>query len=162
MAKEEIGQILKELRLSCGKTQKEVAELLGRKQQIVGHWETGYSQPDANTLFTLCDIYGTTVDAAFGFKKSNMNISRKDIELLQKYHYLDDHGREMVDFTLEKEWERSTADAKEKVEAGNIISMLKEPEPDYLAPNAAHPDDDSTPEERQAGDAIMTDDSEWE
>ena len=56
MTKTEIGSILKELRVSSGKTQKEVAELLGRKQQIVGHWETGYSQPDANTLFTLCDI----------------------------------------------------------------------------------------------------------
>lgn len=109
MTKEEIGQILKELRLSCGKTQKEVAELLGRKQQIVGHWETGYAQPDANTLFTLCDIYGTTVDAAFGFKKADLTISKKDIELLQKYQDLDDYGRETIDIALVRETERVTA-----------------------------------------------------
>ncbi len=68
ITKEEIGAILKSLRLSAGKTQKEVAELIGRNQQIVGHWETGYSQPDANTLFELCSLYGTTVDRAFGFE----------------------------------------------------------------------------------------------
>ncbi|WP_369809094.1 hypothetical protein, partial [uncultured Clostridium sp.] len=26
-------------------TQQEVADKIGRKQPIVGHWETGYSQP---------------------------------------------------------------------------------------------------------------------
>ena len=57
MTKEEIGLVLKELRTSCGMTQKEVAEKIGRTQQIVGHWETGYAQPDANTLFTLCNSY---------------------------------------------------------------------------------------------------------
>ena len=56
MTKEEIGAVLKGLRTDSGKTQKEVAEILGRTQQIIGHWETGYSQPDANTLFRLCEI----------------------------------------------------------------------------------------------------------
>ena len=50
MTKKEIGEKLKAKRISCGMTQQEVAEKIGRKQPIVGHWETGYSQPDANTL----------------------------------------------------------------------------------------------------------------
>lgn len=72
MDKKEIGSILKGLREKSGKTQKEVAELLGRKQQVVGHWETGYAQPDANTLFLLCKIYDADLNEAFGFgnKKS--------------------------------------------------------------------------------------------
>lgn len=101
MTKEEIGSILKQLRIASGKTQKEVAEILGRKQQIVGHWETGYSQPDANTLFTLCEIYGTTVDSAFGFKKTN--ISFHDFKLLEKYNDLDDYGKETINIALERE-----------------------------------------------------------
>lgn len=151
MTKEEIGQILKELRLSCGKTQKEVAELLGRKQQIVGHWETGYSQPDANTLFILCDIYGTTVDAAFGFKKSDITISGKDIDLLQKYHSLDDHGREMVDFTLEKEYERSVTETK-----SDKVVVIKE-DNGYLAPDAAHKLPNASSEDKQYDEDIMND-----
>lgn len=126
MTKEEIGQILKELRLSCGKTQKEVAELLGRKQQIVGHWETGYAQPDANTLFTLCDIYGTTVDAAFGFKKANLTISKKDVELLQKYQDLDDYGRETIDIVLEREIQRVKALSDKGEKITELSEKIKE------------------------------------
>lgn len=44
---------------------------------------------------------------------------------IKKYRTLDAHGKEMVDFTLQKEWERSTADAQDK---------------DYLLPRAAHND----------------------
>ena len=60
-----------------------------------------------------------------------LSIAEKDH--INKYRSLDTHGKEMVDFTLQKEWERSTADAQ-----GNTISLVKEPEPDYLVPNAAH------------------------
>ena len=69
MTKQEIGQILRAAREAKGMTQKQAAEMLGRRQQIVGHWETGYAQPDANTLFELCDIYGISIDEAFGKTK---------------------------------------------------------------------------------------------
>lgn len=152
MTKEEIGQILKELRLSCGKTQKEVAELLGRKQQIVGHWETGYSQPDANTLFTLCDIYGTTVDAAFGFKKSDIIIARNDINLLQKYRALDSHGKDMVDTVLEKEHSRCL-----ELQNAKVTPFVGEASTDYLSVNAAHErtDTDFTDEDRQSDEDML-------
>ena len=39
MTKKEIGEKLKAKRISCGMTQQEVAEKIGRKQPIVGHWE---------------------------------------------------------------------------------------------------------------------------
>lgn len=107
MTKEEIGYVLKQLRISCGMTQKEVAEKIGRKQQIIGHWETGYSQPDANTLFTLCDIYGTSVDEAFGFKKENVSIAKKDINLLNRFHSLDSFGQETVNMILDRELNRT-------------------------------------------------------
>lgn len=106
MTKEEIGKILKNLRISSGMTQKEVAERLGRKQQIIGHWETGYSQPDANTLFVLCDIYGTSVDEAFGFTKNPKNIAKVNLEILEKYESLDDFGKEFVKIVLNREVKR--------------------------------------------------------
>lgn len=135
MTKEEIGSVLKGLRINNGKTQKEVAEILGRTQQIIGHWETGYSQPDANTLFKLCEIYGTTVDEAFGFKKENLLVTKKDIDILRKYHNLDPHGREMVDFILEKECERSKALEEQKEEIDNNIVEMQS----HLKTNAARP-----------------------
>lgn len=105
MTREEIGSVLRQLRISSGKTQKEVAEIIGRTQQIVGHWETGYSQPDANTLFTLCDIYGATVDEAFGFKKHTL--SQEDLKLLKKYRSLDLYGQETINIVLDRESSRT-------------------------------------------------------
>lgn len=149
MTKEEIGSVLKGLRIDNGKTQKEVAEILGRTQQIIGHWETGYSQPDANTLFKLCEIYGTTVDEAFGFKREKLLVTKKDIEILRKYHDLDLHGREMVDFTLEKEYERSKALSEQ--ENNNIVEM-----PSHLEVNAAHHSKgEFTDEERQEDEDML-------
>lgn len=51
---------------------------------------------------------------------------------IEKYRTLDAHGKEMVDFTLQKEWERSTADTQDK---------------DYLLPRAAHNDYINEPDE---------------
>lgn len=106
MTKEEIGLVLKELRVSCNMTQKEVAEKIGRTQQIVGHWETGYAQPDANTLFTLCSIYGVTVDDAFGFQRKE-SISKEDYERIRKYKLISDYsldGAVVVDTVLDREY----------------------------------------------------------
>jgi len=129
MTREEIGAVLKELRIASGKTQKEVAEIIGRKQQIVGHWETGYSQPDANTLFSLCEIYGTTVDEAFGFKKENVYITKRDISLLDKFHFLDAYGQETINIMLDREYER----VKSLNEKDNcIIELNKATLPRYV------------------------------
>lgn len=53
------------------------------------------------------------IDAGFETLKSK-NISAEDIiarnhdkKMVKKYHLLDDHGKEIVDFILEKEYERS-------------------------------------------------------
>lgn len=68
MTKEEIAKILKQLRIKAGLTQMQAAAKINRKQQTLASWETGQSQPDANTLFVLCAMYGVSVDEAFGFK----------------------------------------------------------------------------------------------
>lgn len=72
MTKQEIGQVLRAAREAKGFTQKQVAEKLGRKQQVIGHWETGYAQPDANTLFELCDLYEISIDEAFGSRRKGI------------------------------------------------------------------------------------------
>lgn len=103
MTKEEIGEKLRAKRISCGMTQQEVAEKIGRKQPIIGHWETGYSQPDANTLFRLCDIYGTTVDDVFGFSPKE-NFTKSEYEHIKKYRFISTHSPDcanMVDTVLD-------------------------------------------------------------
>lgn len=76
---------------------------------------------------------------------------------IQKYRKLDAHGKEMVDFTLLKEWERSTALAEKEIKV--IPMAVKEDMPDYLKPNAAHDrtDIELTDEMRHYDDNIMDD-----
>ena len=75
---------------------------------------------------------------------------------IQKYRDLDLHGKEMVDFTLLKEWERSTA---EKPKANNLVPMAVREDATYV--NAAHADDyASAPEElKQLEEDIMDDEN---
>lgn len=135
MTKEEIGAKLKAKRISCGMTQQEVAEKIGRKQPIVGHWETGYSQPDANTLFLLCDIYGTTVDDVFGFQK-NSDLSTAEYDHIKKYRSLDAFGKERIDYELKKECER----VQEIEELKKKSKRVKKPESENVSDTVQNAD----------------------
>lgn len=95
MTKQEIGAILMRLREKSGKSREEVAELLGKSVKTVGHWETGYAQPDANTLFLLCTIYDADLSTSFGFSPTKKEppaqggeLSDKDIRLLNWFRSL--------------------------------------------------------------------------
>ena len=162
MTKEEIEAKLKAKRISCGMTQQEVADKIGRKQPIVGHWETGYSQPDENTLFILCDLYGTTVDDVFGFKKEHPSLSKRDKEVLKKYNDLDSFGKETIDIALDRETNRVTSLKKrdkriEELETSQATVIDIQP---HLEVNAAHArtDIDVTDEMIKHDDDIMDDD----
>lgn len=96
MTKQEIGQILKSAREAKGLTQKQVADTIGRRQQIVGHWETGYAQPDANTLFELCDLYGISVDEAFGKRTQKEEISQEALDVARAFMKADEITKELV------------------------------------------------------------------
>lgn len=108
MTKEEIGVVLKSARERRGLTQLQVAETLGKRQQTIGNWETGYAQPDANTLFALCDLYNISIDDAFGGGR-HVVVSSSEKEHLEKYRTLDDHGKRVVDFLLNEEAARVAA-----------------------------------------------------
>jgi len=49
-------QIFKKTREQSGYTQKDVAKLISKAQQTVASWKIEQSQPDTNTLFSLCKI----------------------------------------------------------------------------------------------------------
>lgn len=103
---------LRERREQLGLTQSEVASLLGITPGAVGNYENGVSTPKADILFKVFDAL--KCDANYLFQDEMKNLVQEDVatplemeSLVKKYRALDEHGREMVDFTLQKEWERS-------------------------------------------------------
>ena len=104
MTKKEIAERLRSARVAAGMTQVQAADAIGRKQQTLASWEVGQSQPDANTLFELCRIYGASVDEAFGFKLEDKEKSPAELpagEVLYNFLY-QKYGRPPTLEELEK------------------------------------------------------------
>ncbi|HJB15236.1 MAG TPA: helix-turn-helix transcriptional regulator [Candidatus Blautia excrementipullorum] len=154
---------LKEGRLNKGLKQSDVTRLIGIKNTTLSNYENGNTEPDMDTFLKLCRLYDLNYSEllgdAYGYKVPgcSFDIRSSDIKMISKYHRLDDHGKEMVNIVLEKEYERSVALADQK--ADNIIKMDS-----HIQPKAAHArtDIEVTEEMNQHDDDIMSDDSEWE
>lgn len=150
---------LKNARTNQGLKQQDVAEQLGIKANTISNWEKGRTEPDIDTFVKLCDIYqldcASLLSEVYAFNRISKDITLPEYEHIKKYRDLDDHGREMVDFTLTKEYERSIALAKEKESMSNVMEF-----PEHLIANAANAKN-PTEEQKQHADSIMTDDSEW-
>lgn len=61
-----IGNNIKQLRLSMNKTQKEVCDICGFKQGYYTGWENNKYMPGADSLIKLADCFGCSVDYILG------------------------------------------------------------------------------------------------
>ncbi len=64
-----LGDRIKECRQKSGMSQEKVAELIGVSRQAVTKWEADISMPNTENLFTLAEIFGTTVDSLMNGEK---------------------------------------------------------------------------------------------
>lgn len=156
MASKEFSDRLKKLRKLAGYSQKEVYEHFNIPQSTFSSWEVGKSEPSGEMLIQLCEFYKCDMMKEFSDINKDM-VTNIDLSLLEKYHALDEHGKEMVDFTLEKEYERSVA---EKKKTDNIVPMTVKETSTYEV-NAAHADDYmSAPDElKKLEEDIMDDEN---
>lgn len=154
---------LKKGRLDKGLKQSDVSKKTGIKNTTLSNYENGVTEPDMDTFLALCELYEldfvSLMEEAYGIKVpgKNFHIKPSEMELLKRYNDLDEHGKEMVDFTLEKEYERSVA---EKKKSDNIVPMTVRESSDYEV-NAAHADDYmGAPDElKQLEEDIMDDEN---
>lgn len=56
---------LEAARVNAGRTQKEVAESMGKSLSTIKNWENGRSFPDAVEFRRLCELYKVPTDAIF-------------------------------------------------------------------------------------------------
>lgn len=151
---------LKKGRLDKGLKQSDVSKKTGIKNTTLSNYENGVTEPDMDTFLALCELYEldfvSLMEEAYGIKVpgKNFHIKPSEMELLKRYNDLDPHGKEMVDFTLEKEYERSVA---EKKKTDNIVPMTVKETSNYEV-NAAHADDYmSAPDELKTAEEKMLD-----
>lgn len=111
--KKNISKNIGKYRDLAGLSQKELAKKLGVVPSRISNWETGANCPTIDILFEVCEILNVSINDIYGiYPDSKFILEYEEQELIKKYRILDKHGKKMVDFTLQEEWERS----KEKKE----------------------------------------------
>lgn len=148
MASKEFSDRLKKLRKLAGYSQKEVYEHFNIPQSTFSSWEVGKSEPSGEMLIQLCEFYKCDMMKEFSGINKDM-VTNIDLSFLEKYHALDEHGKEMVDFTLEKEYERSIAGKK------NIIDLPLVAKENGLKVDAAHNMDNTSNADQEFDNSIM-------
>ena len=145
------GKRLTQLREENGyNTRKKFAEKLSIPETTLRNYETDAREPGHTFLKQMSDFFNVSADYLLGLteereKFSSHQLKSSEIDHIKKYRELDPHGKKMVDFTLQEEWERSTTvqDPESKV----VPMAVKEDAPDYLTVQAAHNDAETTDEE---------------
>lgn len=113
------GKRLKKARTEKRMTQKQLADLLSVKHNSISNWENDINKPDPDTIELICGILEITPN--FLLATSTEAFSPAEKLIIKKYRELDPHGKKMVDFTLQEEWERSK---EEKETVQNLPTKL--------------------------------------
>lgn len=105
-----IGKRIKEARTALNMTQEDLAKLLGVTKGAVANYENETSHPKEPIMYKMFDALH--VDANYLFQDVvNIPVHKNDVTLsefdhIKRYRDLDEHGRDMVDTVLEKEYSR--------------------------------------------------------
>lgn len=142
------GERLIALRKEKGYTRESFAEFLGISKYTLRNYELSVNEPGSSFLKQISNIFNVSMDYLMGVTDEpevlkEFRLRPSEAEHIKKYRILDEHGKEMVDFTLLKEWERVKADIEE---AQPSIKEFRE-EPNYLSLGAAHNEGPQTKEE---------------
>lgn len=99
---------IKEARLKKGYTQEQLAREIGVAKSTVTGYEKGNSEPSIETIIKI--MVALDIDANYLWQDEcdfPVKVSYDEIEHIKKYRNLNDHGKEIVDFILEKEYQNS-------------------------------------------------------
>lgn len=164
MAKK-IGDTLRESRIKAGISVEQISSILSQKGykasiKTIYSWENGNSSPGPDALLEMCDIYKINdILTTFGYngyrEDGSLQPNLNEIELIEKYRDLDNHGKEIVDYILLKEQERSKQLREDHIynfesnpllvaESATNYDTKEDPDPSIIQPHtiAAHFDGD--------------------
>ena len=107
-----VGQRIIALRKEKGLTRIALAEKLGIPQTTLRNYENGLREPGHFFLIDVAKQFNVSIDFLLGLSAeknqpiSGFKITPAEQEHIKKYRDLDDHGKDMVDTVLDKEYTR--------------------------------------------------------
>lgn len=120
---------IKQARIQKHFTQEQLAEKIGVAKSTLTGYEKGNREPNISTLMKIMEAL--QIDANYLYQDemgvfSELVVSLKERDFLNKYKGLDEHGKKMVEFTLTEEFNRCEAQ-KQKVDDDNVIPYPQYP-----------------------------------
>ncbi len=113
-----MGKMIKDLRLSRGLTQQELADILGVSDKAVSKWETGGGYPDISMLPEIAKVFSVNIDYLLTGKEP-VPMTLSEFEHLAKYgdellytslksknhlfSVYNEYGKELMDYILQYE-----------------------------------------------------------
>lgn len=98
------GEKIRESRIALKLTQKQLADKIGAKHNSISDWENDKNKPDPNTIELLCGVLNISPNYLLNSNSDDFSLYEK--ELIKKYRALDEHGKELIDSILDKEYQR--------------------------------------------------------
>ena len=97
--------------------QSDLAREIGVTPNAISNYETGLNFPKEEVLLKIFDVLEITPNFLFqdSFNDKNLSFTKYELEIIKKYRSLDDHGKELVDTILDKEYERCNPGEEEMV-----------------------------------------------
>lgn len=97
-----IGDNIKQIRITRGLTQAQLADRVNVSEKTVSSWEVNRTEPKS----TLYDSIAKALSCDVGELVDGTKISPEDSFMLKKYHSLDDYGKRNVLAILNNEFDR--------------------------------------------------------
>lgn len=99
------GERLKESRNKAGLTQQKLADEIGVAKSTIAGYESGTREPDFFKIKKIVETLSIDADYLLGTDRKK-HISEFDYNILEKFHSLDDCGRETMEILLDHELKR--------------------------------------------------------
>ena len=133
----EMGKKIYNLRVQKGLTLEELGNMVGVGKSTVRKWENGMiANMKRDKILKVSEALDTTPAYLLGWDEEDhanaIFLNPEEQDYIKKYRNLDSHGKEMVDFTLRKEWERSIAVLKTE---DSVVTTTQKTKAHYI--NAA-------------------------
>lgn len=134
-----ISERIKLLRQEIDLSKEELGKELGVTPMTIRNWESGVKTPSTKSVEDLSRLFNVSTDYLIGVsvfrESSNLNMSKKEIDLISNYRELDYYGQMLVDKVCSVEIDRVRSYRKPFISA--TPSFLGRFIPLYINPSAA-------------------------
>jgi len=104
-----MGERLKAAREHAGLYQERLAELIGvTSGRVISNWEKNIARPDADKMVRICSVLDISPSYLLGYDSGSEYLEPDEQAVLRKYRELDDHGKDIINILIDKEYQRSS------------------------------------------------------